>query len=512
MLDVGAQAIELIATPTYLTFLFAGVMLGTVVGFVPGMGGVVGMSIIVPFLFGMDPVSGMALFIGALTVIGTSDSFPAVLIGVPGSAGAQATIMDGYPLAKQGRAKEALSAAFFAAALGGIVGAVLLLGLILAVRPLLLALGSPQLFMLTLLGISLVGVLSRGAPLLGIISALVGALLGMVGTAPIIGDPRFTFGTSYLYGGIPLAVMAMGLFGLPEIIEVLAKRQSVARAEALEGGLGDGIRAVLRNRWLVLRSSAMGAAIGAIPGLGGAVVDWLVYGVAAQTSADNSNFGKGDIRGVIAPEAANNAKEGGAFLPTLLFGIPGSSTMAIMIGGLSLLGIQVGPQMVAVDLPLTVAMVWSLALANVIGATICIMFVKPISRLTTIRASRLMPFVLAALVLGAYQSSGSAGDFITLVAFGVIGWAMKYVGMARPPLLIGFVLSASAERYLHLSYSVYGWEWLRHPSVIALLVVTLLLSVGIPLLQRGERDPDINRPERDRNDDGNGSFVGSPTE
>jgi len=483
MLDASLQALQLIATPSYVGFLLLGVSLGLFVGLIPGLGGIAGMSLIIPFIFGMDPVDGLALLTGAIAVGSTSDTFPAVLIGVPGSAGAQATIMDGYPLARQGRAKEALAAAFSASVMGGVFGAFALLAILGVARPLLLQLRSPQLLMLTLLGLSLVGVLSGKAPGLGLLSAILGALLGVVGAAPVDGLPRYTFGAGYLYDGIPLAVLALGLFGMPEIMNLLAKRSSVAHAGGLEGSIGAGLRAAVRHRWLILRSSVMGMAIGAVPGLGGAVVDWIVYGVAQQTSKDGSGFGKGDIRGVIAPESANNAKEGGAFLPTLVFGIPGSGAMAVMVGGLTLLGIQVGPAMLDRNLAFTISVAWTLALANVVGVLACFLFIKPIAQLTTIRASRLMPFILVLVAMAAYQSSNSAGDLLALLLIGLLGWVFDRVGIPRPPLLIGFVLSTSVERYLFLTRGIYGWSFLTEPSVIAFGVVIVTLTVGIPLFR-----------------------------
>ncbi|GGI02392.1 tripartite tricarboxylate transporter permease [Egicoccus halophilus] len=487
MLEASVEALQYIATPGYLGFLLLGVSLGLTIGLIPGLGGIVGMSMILPFIFGMDPVNGLALLTGAVAVGSTSDTFPAVLIGVPGSAGAQATIMDGYPLARQGRAKEALAAAFTASVLGGLFGAFALLAVLGVARPLLLQLRSPQLLMLTLLGLSLVGVLSQKAPGLGLLSALLGALLGVVGVAPVDGFPRYTFGTAYLTDGIPLAVLALGLFGMPEIINLLAKGSSVASQGRLEGSIAAGVRAALQHRWLILRSSVMGMAVGAVPGLGGAVVDWLVYGVAQQTYRDSENFGKGDIRGVIAPESANNAKEGGSFLPTLVFGIPGSGVMAVMIGGLTLLGLQVGPGMLERDLSFTISVAWTLALANVVGVLACFIFIRPIARLTTIRASRLMPFILVLVAMAAYQSSGRIGDIIALLVIGLLGWVLNHVGIPRPPMLIGFVLSVSAERYLFLTRGLYQWGFLREPSVIGLGLVIVVLTVGIPLVRRRNR-------------------------
>lgn len=496
MVDVALQALGAVMTPSFLFFLAAGVVVGLIIGIIPGLGGVVGMSIIIPFIFGMDTLDGLALLVGALAVTSTSDTFPAVLIGVPGSAGAQATIMDGYPMARQGRAKEALGAAFTASALGGVFGAFALLAILGFARPLLLAMASPELFMLTILGLSLVGVLSRKAPALGLLSAFLGAGLGLIGLAAMDGQPRFTGGTFYLVDGLPIAIVALGLFGLPEIINMLAKGTAIVNEGRLEGSALAGARQTFRHPWLVFRCSVLGMALGAVPGLGGAVVDWLLYGVAQQTYKDGHKFGTGDIRGVIAPESGMNAKEGGAFLPTLVFGIPGSAQMAVLIGGLTFIGINVGPQMLTTELSFTVSIAWALALANVLGTALCFLFIAPIARMTLIRASRLMPFIMVILAMAAFQASARIGDLVVLVALGFLGWLMNYIDMPRPPMLIGFVLTASSERYLHLTLNIYrDGAWLTRPSVISLAVLTILLTVAIPAVRgRKERRADDRQP------------------
>lgn len=476
--EASTLALAQVFTIKYLAFLLFGVFVGLWVGVIPGLGGAVGMSLLLPFVFGMDPFTGMALLIGMTSVTHTADTFPSVLIGVPGSSGSQATVLDGYPLAQQGRAGEALGAAFFVSLVGGIIGAVLMLGSIVAIRPLVLAIGTPELFMLTVLGVSMVGILSKGSALAGVIAGCIGLLLGAIGIAGTAANYRFTFGTIYLMDGIPLVVIALGVFALPEMIDLLAANRRIADAGTIRGGQVAGIKQAMQHKFLIFRSAVLGNIVGIIPGLGGNVADWIAYGVAKQTCKDSHTFGSGDIRGVIAPESANNAKEGGTLVPTLLFGIPGGPAAAILLGGLILFGIRPGPDMVTTNLDLTLSIVWTLVLANIAAAAACFALTKPISRISLIPANKLVPFLFMLMLFASYQASRRWGDIIVFIVIGLIAWVMKQLGWPRSPIIVGFVLSSPAERYLFISMSRYGLDWLRRPGVIILAVIIIVLLVA----------------------------------
>ncbi|MEX2375237.1 MAG: tripartite tricarboxylate transporter permease [Dehalococcoidia bacterium] len=487
MLEAAAEALALVLAPERIGFLLLGVSIGFVVGILPGLGGLVGMSLLLPFIFGMDAFSGVALMIGMVSVIHTSDTFPAVLLGVPGSTGSQATIMDGYPLSRQGQAATALGAAFFSSLVGGVIGGVSLFAIILVARPLVLALNSPALFMLVLLGLSMVGVLSRHSAGLGILAGLFGMLINTIGAAPAAGLYRYSFGSNYLADGIPLPILALGLFAIPELLSLLLSGQSVAGEAKMSGSIARGLRLAMRNKWLLFRSSVLGTAVGIVPGLGGTVVDWIAYGMAKQTVRDN-HFGTGDIRGVIAPESANNAKEGGALVPSLLFGIPGSGTTAVLLGGLIMLGIQPGPSMVGDNLDVTLSIIWTLVIGNVFAALICLASAGFIAKLTMVPSRVFAPFLLVLLVLASYQTSRQWGDIIALTVFGGLGWFMFKYNWPRAPMLIGFVLGTSAERYLGRSIGLFGFEWLTQPLVIVIGIVIVVTVIGLGRERSGKSD------------------------
>ncbi len=473
MIDTLLSALATLATAEHLGFMLLGVTVGLVIGVIPGLGGIAGLSLLMPFIYGMDPISALGMLIGLVAVIPTSDTFSSVLMGIPGSSASQATVLDGFPLARQGQAARALSAAFISSLFGGVVGAVILTGFVLIARPLILAFGSAELFMLALFGLSMVAVLAGRSLPKGLAACAVGLLIGSIGGAPATGEFRMIWGFEYLYDGIPLVIIGLGLFAVPEISDLLRKNSSIAEGNALGSGWFQGVRDWWKNLFLSIRCAGIGCMIGAIPGLGGSVVDWIAYGHAVQTTKKDPNFGKGDIRGVIAPESANNAMQGGALLPTVLFGIPGSGSMAVFLGGMVLIGIEPGPSMVGADLNVTYSIIWSLAIANIMGAGICIGLAQPISKLTRIPFHYLAPCMIALICFAAFQATRDLADLVALLALGLVGITMKRFGWPRPALLIGYVLAPQAETFFYQALQFNGWEFLIRPGVLIIAALTL---------------------------------------
>jgi len=486
------DALALIAQPQQLVFLVLGVLLGLSVGVFPGLGGIAGLSLVLPFIFGMDPVSGLALMVGLIAVVPTSDTFASVLLGIPGSTASQATVLDGFPLSKKGEAGRALSAAFVSSLFGGLLGALVLTSFILVARPLILAFDIPAMLAITLLGLSMVAILAGRIPLKGVVAAGLGLLLGTVGLGGAGGSPRMsTYDMPYLLDGFSLVIVGLGIFAIPEIVALLRQDRAISKSGDLGRGWLDGLRDWWRNIWLSVKCSAIGVMVGVIPGLGGSVVDWIAYGYTVQSAKDKSQFGKGDIRGVIGPESSNNAKEGGGLVPTLIFGIPGSGSMAVFLGGIALLGYDPGPHMVRNNLDITYTIVWSLALANVIGAGLCIFLANPIAKLTTIRFTLIAPFLFMVIAFAAFQSRQSLGDLAALMAVGMIGIFLRRFEFSRPAFLIGFVLSSQAEAFANQVYQIAGsrlrrggvegmLDYVASPLVLAILVLTVLsIWIGI---------------------------------
>lgn len=487
MLDSLISAFGLIFSGAHFLYLLLGVVMGIFIGILPGLGGIVGFSILMPFIYGMDPVSALAMLIGLIAVIPTSDTFTSVLMGIPGSSASQATVLDGFQLAKQGQAARALSAAFSASLFGGLFGALVLTLIVVIAKPIILFFGSSELFMLGILGISMVGVLSGDSFVKGFLACGVGLLLGTMGSAPATGEWRLTFGSYYLFDGLKVVTVGLAAFAVPEICDLLRKNAKIAtKDEPLGKGWLQGLKDTIREKWIVLRCAGIGTMVGILPGLGGSVVDWIAYGHVVQTARDKSNFGKGDIRGVIAPESANNAKEGGGLVPTILFGIPGSGSMAVFLGGLTLLGIEPGPALIEEDLQFTYVMVWSLALANVIGAGMCFAISSKVAKITTIPYGILAPFMIMIICFAAFQVTRSIYDLYTLIILGAFCTLMKSYNWPRPALLIGFVLSDTLETYLYQAVQIYDWNFFTRTSVITIFVITLI-SVFLGMRTKKEK-------------------------
>lgn len=480
MFDVFVSAFYAVLSMEHMLFLCVGVVLGLAIGIFPGLGGIAGLSLLLPFIYGMDVTSALAMLIGLVAVIPTSDTFTSVLMGIPGSSGSQATVLDGFPMAKKGQAARALSAAFSASLFGGLFGALVLTLFVLIARPVILAFGSAELFMLTLLGLSMVGGLAGNSLVKGLSACCLGLLLGTIGGAPATGEFRLYFNIEYLMDGIPLVVVGLGIFAIPEIVELLRQRKSIAEASSLGGGWIAGVKDLSAHKWLALRCACIGCMVGALPGLGGSVVDWISYGHAIQTSKDKSQFGKGEVRGVIAPESSNNAKEGGALIPTILFGIPGSGGMAVFLGGMILIGLEPGPSMVSTNLDVTYTIIWSLALANVLGAGACLLMSKWVARLTTIPYAILAPFMISVICFAAFQATRDLSDLSALFVVGVLGILLKRFGWPRPAFLIGYVLASGMENYLYQAVQFDGWSFLYKPGVLiiaAIIVISLTFTV-----------------------------------
>jgi len=488
MLEAMQAALVGLLQVQHLSYMLLGVLVGLTIGFLPGLGGISGMSLLIPFVYGMDQVSAIAMLIGMIAVIPTGDTFTSILMGIPGSSASQATVVDGFPLAKRGQAARALSAAFSASMLGGVFGALLLSVFVVVAKPVILTFTSAELFMLAILGLSMVGVLSGNSIVRGVGACGLGAMFGAIGAAPATGESRFDLGIAYLSDGIPLVIIGLGMFAIPELADLIRKHRPIAERNEMGSGWGQGIRDTLKHWTLVLRSSSIGTLIGALPGLGGSVVDWITYGITVQTAKDKSQFGKGDIRGVIAPEAANNALQGGALMPTLLFGIPGSGSMAVFLGGMVLLGIQSGPNMVTTDLNVTYTIAWTLALASILGSLICFFFAYPIARLTFIPFNLVAPFMVMIICFAAFQTRRNLMDLLLLVLIGVLGILMRRFGWARPAFLIGFVLAEPIENYLYQALQFNGWAFLTRPGVIiimALIVISVWAGTRVKASEQG---------------------------
>jgi TctA family transporter len=486
VLSAIEQALLIVVDPHRLLFLFAGVVMGLSLGILPGIGGLAGTALLLPFTYDLDPPTAFALLLGLGASTTTADPITAILFGVPGHAASAATTLDGYPLTQQGQAGRALGASYMAALIGGLFGAVLLGVTMPILRPIMLRIGSPELLAFAVFGMSMVAVLSGNTPLRGLTAACFGVMLSLIGTDPQTGTPRWTLDSLYLYDGLPLVPLTLGIFALPELCDLaIARTPVVTGAKRLNTSAGMllGIKDCFTHWFLILRCAWLGAALGAIPGIGASVIDWISYGHALRTEKGAAEtFGTGDIRGVIAAESATNAREGGALVPTVAFGVPASAGMAILLGAFLMHGLVPGPDMLGKYLDVTYAMVWSIAIANILGSGLCFLFSGQLAKLATLRHTLIMPCVLSLIFIGAFEGTRQWGDLFSLLGFGVLGWTMKHCRWPRPPLVLGFILGKVLERYLFISIERYGSDWMLRPAVIVMALLTLA-SLLRPLLR-----------------------------
>jgi TctA family transporter len=479
-------AFYIILNPMRLFYLFAGVCMGLALGILPGIGGIAGTALLLPFTYALDPPTAFALLLGLGATTTTADPISAILFGAPGHAASAATTLDGYPMTRRGEAGRALGASYMAALIGGLFGAALMAIALPVMRPIILYIGSPELLSIAVFGISMVAVLSGNAPLRGLTFACFGMMLRMIGTDPQSGTLRWTMDSLYLWDGLPLVPLTLGIFALPELCDLAIGRMAVVQqGQTLDTKTGMllGIKDCWEHWFLILRCSWLGSAMGAIPGIGASVIDWISYGHALKTEKDAAKtFGTGDVRGVIAAESATNAREGGALVPTVAFGVPASAGMAILLGAFLIHGLVPGPDMLTKHLDLTYSMVWSIAIANILGSGLCFIFSGQLAKVATLRYTLFMPGVLSLVWIGAFESSRNWGDLFSLMFFGMLGWAMKHFRWPRPPFVLGFILGEPIERYMFISIERYGVEWLVKPFVLIMFAFAALSLLG-PFLQ-----------------------------
>lgn len=478
MLDAMWAGLEQILTIQVIVLILLGIPIGCFFGAVPGLGGKLALAVFIPFVYGMDPIPGFAFLLSMHAVVHTAGQYPSIMFGIPGTGPDAATIVDGYPMAQKGEAGRAIGASLMASGIGGLIGALLMALVIPIVRPVVLSFSPSEFFMMAVFGITLISMVSGKLLMKGLIVGTLGLALSYVGMDPQTGVIRFGFGQIFLWGGLDLISAVVGVFALAEMVSLGVKGGSIAKTKPVSGftfkGVFEGMLDVPRNWFLSLRCSIIGFLIGVVPGLGGDAATWICYGHAVQTSKDPDSFGKGNVQGVIAPECANNSKEGGALIPTIAFGIPGSSGMAVLLGAFLILGLQPGPMILIDHLDLVWSMVWVLAFANVIAVIMLLSITKWAAQLTFIRGNLIIPIVLILVLIGSFLSMRAWQTMIIAVLFGFLGYAMKKYDYPRPPLLMGLILGKMAETNLHKSITLWGLGFLTRPFTFILLVLCVI--------------------------------------
>lgn len=483
--DVLSSAFAIFIDPALFGAMLMGLVMGMVFGATPGLNGKMGILLLLPLLFGMDPELGIVLLLSMHAVVHTGGSVPSILVGVPGGAPEAATVLDGFAMAKKGAAAEALGASMAASGIGGALGAITYFVLLPIFAVIGKVFGAPEFLMLALLGLCAVATLSEGSVIKGFAMGALGLLAGTVGLDSATATPRYTFGHLELWDGLDMVLLVTGLFAVPELIDLARRKRLLPDSEAAAAkctyrALFRGMAATWEHRWLTLRTTILGVVIGMMPGLGAEVASWLAYSHAVQSAKDRSRFGQGAVEGVIAPETANNSKEGGSLLPTITFGIPGSSTMALMIAGLAILGIPVGPAMLADHGNVAALIGWSVLWSNLMAVVAFLAILPLVGKIVYLRIDYLAPAVLTIAVAGTLIEQIGWVPLATLFAISAIGCYFVNAEWPRAPFLLAFIMGRMAEINLVKTSSLYGWEmFTRWPTLLLLAALVYLIVRGL---------------------------------
>lgn len=475
--------------------ILAGTLYGMLLGVLPGISGTVGILLLIPVTFAWPLDYSLLLFAAAWGGSEYGGAITAILINVPGESTNVMTTLDGYPLARQGRASEALGASALATALGSTFGIVVLIATIPVLRSVVLAFGPAEFFSLALLGVTVIALVTSHSMVKGLFSGTLGLLVGLHGYNPITGVSRFDFGTLYLQDGIPLSPVFIGMFAMAQAVDLLLHHRQVVDTESQASsgisvaGLLRGMGAVFTNFGLFLRCSVIGTIVGAIPGPGGTVATFLAYGHAKATAKDSSMFGKGDIRGVLAPEAANDAKDGGGLMPTIAFGVPGTVNAGVILLALQFRGVQPGPELLGPNLGLVFVLLTSRFASSWLTSIIGVATARWLARLTVVPTSYISAVIIVTSVVGALATRGLFEDVLVMLIFGVLGYVFIVCDIPVVPMVIALLLvnllETSLNQVLQIGDGSPELLWTRPVSLVLLLIIAA--AVFSPLLRRAVR-------------------------
>ena len=461
---------------------------GLILGALPGVGGPTGLILLLPLTFGMDPMIAMLLYVGVMGGSPFGGSISAILLNVPGTPINAATCFDGYPMAQRGEAGKALGISATASCFGALFGLAILVIILPIARLVILAFTPPEFFTIILFGLATVVVTSRGNMIKGFISGGIGILISFIGYCGVTGGVRYSLGTDYLWDGLKLVPVFIGLFAISEALKLsIEKRETVSERGIVItklGGAWEGFKTVFKKKWTFLRGSAIGTIIGIIPGVGGVVANFISYTVAVQLTDHPETFGRGNPEGVVASESANNAKDGGALVPTVVFGIPGSLELAILLGAFILHGLVPGPSMLREHLDLIWVLILGLAFSNVLASSLGFFLARFLVRITTVNVTYIIPTIVVLSFCGVFAMRSELWDLLVTAIFGLFGYGMRRHGFPLVPLVIGYVLGAIAEKSFHQSLMVafgsYSIFFVRPIPVILLLMT--IASLVLPFL------------------------------
>lgn len=488
------SALEMLISIQNLIAIFAGVAFGVFMGAVPGLTGTMGIALVIPLTYTLDPITALALLLGTYKGALFGGCIPAILINTPGTPAAAATVLDGHPLTQNGRGGEAMGMALWASVIGDVISTVALIFGALLLAQLATKFGPPEFAMLVLFSLTIVAGVSGDSMVKGLTAAAVGFMFGTVGLDPMMATPRFTFGEITMLNGISMMAMLIGLFAVSELfIQSEAALGLVKNVVVPKAKISwDQIRSKLKT---ILRGSAIGIVLGSIPGLGATPSAFLSYSEAKRASKTPEKFGKGSLDGVAAAESANNATAGGALIPLMALGVPGDVVTAVLLGAFLIHGLAPGPQLFAENLDLVYAIFIALLIAALMLPVVGLAAIRLFSKIVMIPRYALYPIISVLCMLGVYGFNSSPTDLWIMLGFGLLGYGMRKLDFPLAPMMIGFVLEPIGEQSVRQALTISSGDWLvfvSTPISITFLVLTLL-SIAF-ITRRTLKDKKGTRP------------------
>jgi len=487
---------------TPILYLLIGAAIGIIIGALPGLSATMGVALLLPLTFGMEPIEGISMLMGVYVGGVSGGLISATLLRMPGTPSSVATTFDAYPMAQRGEAARALGIGITASLIGGLLSFVALVTIAPMIARAAVKLSSFEFFSLTVFALTLIAVLSQGNVFKGVASGLLGILFACVGFAPIDGTQRFTFGSLELSAGIGLLPLIIGLFAVSEILRTIVKgeeKMETLKVNLRVRGLGFRLAELIQNGWNILRSSVIGIAIGILPGIGGSVSNLVAYAQAKQASKKPETFGKGNPEGVWASESANNASIGGALIPMMTLGIPGDGVTAMLLGGLIIHGIQPGPLLFKTNADIVYIVYWSFLLGSILVFLMQIFGMRTFPLILSIPKRYLYSILLVLAVVGSYVNDNRLFEVWVMLFFGLVGFILEEFDVPLGPLLLGFVLAPFAEVHFRRAVMYSGGDltpFLTRPVSALFLALAVLMLVYF--LVKGFRSKKTN-PEGSAN-------------
>jgi len=484
--SVFAEVLNILLNPYHIFLILAGVFVGIIIGALPGLTVAMGIAVFLPFTFGMRPEAALMMLMGIYSGGMYGGSISAILVNIPGTAGAIATNLDGYPMAQKGLAGKAIGYATVGSFIGGMFSTVVLVLLAPPLAKFALSFGYPEYFALALFGLTVIASVAGKSMVKGLIGGLFGLLLGVVGWDPITNVPRFTFGSPDLMGGLEFVPVMIGIFGLSEALNQLTLVQQKVVIQQKLNNIIPRLAELKTHLKTAAKSSVIGVFIGTLPVAGGSVASLIAYNEARRNSKTPEEFGKGNVEGVFAAETANNASIGGALVPCMTFGIPGDAITAVLLGAFMIHNLQPGPMLFTDHGDIVRAMFLALVISNLGLITMGLGFARFFARVITMPLHILLPVVTVLCVVGSYALRNSMWDVLVLVIFGLVGMFMKKVDIPPGPVILGLVLGPMAESNLRrtLILSEGDWTILLTRPIAATIILFALVSVILPIIKR----------------------------